>query len=131
MSDADPAQVVKYDMALREWLRFRLVSERSNTDWVYYHLDLNEWRLGKYLLTIDELKNYCAGGYVLADIGADSQWLAAPTVHGEIVGLQTEERVGGESRPGYWIVLNLGEIEIVPGAKGRRPVSLSTNGFTD
>lgn len=131
MSDAD--QELKYDYSLREWVKYGggRVSERSDTDWVYYHIDLNEFRLGKYLLRFDQLEEFCGGGYALTDTGESGRWLTEPIVHGEIIGLRTEERVSGVSRPGYWIVLNLGQVEIVPGANHRKPASIVGDGITD
>lgn len=131
---SDQHEEYKFDLALREWRQMSLVSDRSDTDWLYYCDSINEFRLGKYLITFEQLVQYCNGQWALVDherVDADRSWF----VHGQIIGVQTEEEAGHRPnvvwRPGFWIVLNLGQVEIVPGANARKPASLEGDGIRD
>lgn len=134
----------KYDLALREWVQEGLASEASDVDYLYYSYSLNEYRLGKYLLTIDELAAYTHGHILvdmprLRDISANTGWADRDTYLecslGEIIGVQTEElrQFGSQPvwRPGHWIVLNLGEVEIVPGSVFTKPIMVGSHDVGD
>lgn len=131
---------IKYDLALREWERYGLVSDREGSPYVYYHGGLNEWRLDKYLITEEYLAKTTLGGWHLID-SADIRRLAIDSIYtrestlsvskGEIIGVKTEglhEVADGvfARTPGYWIVLNLGQIEIVPGSNTLKPITVDS-----
>lgn len=124
-----------YDLALREWERIGYVSDRPDSPFVYYHLPLNEWRLDRYLVTLGQLSTMTEGGWHLfeSDQKANSGWRDL----GEIIGCKTEGVEYGDFQvevrrtPGYWIVLNLGQIDIYPGSVSRKPITVDTNAVGD
>lgn len=138
MSDA--RHFKKYDLALREWDQECLVSDQSDSDYLYYSYSLNEYRLGKYLLTIDQLTGYTIG-HILVDMPRLRETGAAKGIVdredyldcslGEIIGVRTEELLGNVWRPGHWIVLNLGEVEIVPGSVSTKPIMVGSHDVGD
>lgn len=120
---------IKYDLALREWERYGLVSDREDSPFIYYHVDLNEWRLDRYLVTVEQLEIMTQGGWHLFERDASAN--SGQRDMGEIIGLRTESDLiddgsfyVGPRTPGYWIVSSSGQIEIVPGAETRKPITV-------
>lgn len=132
----------KYDLALRVWERIGYVSDREGSPFVYYNPGLNEYRLDRYLITEEKLTEMTTGGWWLID-----KEKAIPVVEaggkltdisfGEIIGCKTEGVIQndrgewqGLGTPGYWIVLNNGQIDIVPGSVSRKPIRVVVNDET-
>lgn len=119
--------VIKYDLALREWERVGYVSDREGSPFVYYHSGLNEFRLDRYLVTEAQLTIMTEDGWHLFERDASAASGARDV--GEIIGCKTESWLTppdepARMTPGYWIVLSSGQIEIVPGAETRKPITV-------
>lgn len=122
----------KYDLALRVWERIGYVSDRKGSPFVYYHSGLNEYRLDRYLVTEDQLTMMTTGGWSLYEHNAKVVGNTGYHRLGEIIGCKTETVLNGgisgfyspDRMPGYWIVSNLGKIDIFPGSNTRKPITV-------
>lgn len=106
----------RYDLNLQKWTRAASI---ESGDVVYSRG--SELRLGRYLMTAEEfIEAYITKAtHVLVGHG-EEPW-------GEIVGVIFEDELSPfKDNQGYWVVENLGEVDIFPGQNSHRPVRLDS-----
>jgi hypothetical protein len=114
-----------FDWALR---RFQFDNELPSGDELFWCPEIREYRLGRYLLTPEQLTSQSLGK-ILGDKRPDDPrpYKGAPLEFAMDNGYDLLGEIKGigfplDDRPGYWIVEQNGKVDVFLGQIGRRPV---------